>query len=89
MKKKLQKYIKDNLKPKKQSFSCSIAHSIKCIFFEEDDPYIEEFVRCLGIECHGKDVFPSYGEMTPNVLRKSLYDIINSNLYKCYKLNIY
>ncbi|MBR3756527.1 MAG: indolepyruvate ferredoxin oxidoreductase subunit alpha [Firmicutes bacterium] len=40
---------------------------------EEDDPYIEEFVRVLGIECHGKDVFPSYGEMTPNVLRKALY----------------
>ena len=40
---------------------------------EEDDPYIEEFVQRMGIECHGKDTFPSYGEMTPNVLRKALY----------------
>lgn len=40
---------------------------------EEDDPYIEEFVQRLGIKCHGKDIFPSYGEMTPNVLRKALY----------------
>ena len=40
---------------------------------EEDDPYIEEFVQRLGIKCHGKDTFPSYGEMTPNVLRKALY----------------
>ena len=40
---------------------------------EEDDPYIEEFVQRLGIKCHGKDTVPSYGEMTPNVLRKALY----------------
>ncbi len=40
---------------------------------EEDDPYIEEFVQRLGIKCHGKDIFPTYGEMTPNVLRKALY----------------
>ena len=40
---------------------------------EGDDPYIEEFVQRLGIKCHGKDTFPSYGEMTPNVLRKALY----------------
>jgi indolepyruvate ferredoxin oxidoreductase alpha subunit len=40
---------------------------------EEDDPYIEETVQRLGFKCHGKDVFPSYGEMTPDVLRKALY----------------
>ena len=39
---------------------------------EEDDPYIQEFVERLGFECHGKDTFPPYGEMTPNVLRLSL-----------------
>ncbi|MBQ1390465.1 MAG: indolepyruvate ferredoxin oxidoreductase subunit alpha [Firmicutes bacterium] len=39
---------------------------------EEDDPYIEEFVQRLGIACHGKDTFPTYGEMTPDVLRRSL-----------------
>ena len=39
---------------------------------EEDDPYIETFVRSLGISCHGKDIFPAYGEMTPDVLRLSL-----------------
>ncbi len=39
---------------------------------EEDDPYMEEFVKTLGIECKGKDVFPPYGEMIPDVLRKSL-----------------
>ena len=42
---------------------------------EEDDPYIQEAVERLGLvdtEVHGKDVFPPYGEMTPDVLRKSL-----------------
>ncbi|MGF6376610.1 indolepyruvate ferredoxin oxidoreductase alpha subunit [Clostridiales Family XIII bacterium PM5-7] len=44
----------------------------KVYIIEENDPYIEEFVKTLGITCHGKDTFPPYGEMTPDVLRKSL-----------------
>lgn len=36
---------------------------------EENDPYIEEFVRMQGISCIGKDLFPKYGEMTPDVVR--------------------
>ena len=39
---------------------------------EEDDPYIEDFCRSLGLDVHGKDVFPTYGEMTADVLRKCL-----------------
>ena len=41
---------------------------------EEDDPYIQEGVERLGldVEIHGKDLFPPYGEMTADVLRKSL-----------------
>lgn len=44
----------------------------KIYIVEEDDPYIEDFVRKLGILCYGKNIFPSYGEMTPDVIRKSL-----------------
>lgn len=44
----------------------------KVYIVEEDDPYIEEFCKVLGLEVHGKDTFPPYGEMTPDVLRKSL-----------------
>ena len=36
---------------------------------EENDPYIEEFVRQQGCNCIGKDLFPAYGEMTPDVVR--------------------
>lgn len=41
----------------------------KAYVLEENDPYIEEFVRQLGCACIGKDLFPSYGEMTPDVIR--------------------
>ncbi len=45
----------------------------KLYIIEENDPLIEERVRMLGFECHGKDIFPTYGELTPDVLRNSIY----------------
>ncbi|MBF7095603.1 indolepyruvate ferredoxin oxidoreductase subunit alpha [Alkalibacter mobilis] len=45
----------------------------KIYVIEENDPIMENTVKKLGIECHGKDIFPSYGELTPDVLRKALY----------------
>lgn len=39
---------------------------------EENDPIIENRVRMLGFDCHGKDIFPSYGELTSDILRKSI-----------------
>ena len=44
----------------------------KLYIVEENDPIIEERVRILGFDCYGKDVFPSYGELTPDVLRQSI-----------------
>lgn len=44
----------------------------KIYIIEENDPLIEERVRMLGFDCQGKDLFPSYGELTPDVLRKSI-----------------
>jgi indolepyruvate ferredoxin oxidoreductase alpha subunit len=45
----------------------------KVYVVEENDPIIEEHVRMLGFACIGKAVFPPYGELTPDVLRKALY----------------
>lgn len=45
----------------------------KLYIIEENDPYIEEHVRSLGFVCYGKDLFPPYGEMTPDVIRKAVY----------------
>lgn len=44
----------------------------KVYILEENDPYIEEFVRQQGCDCIGKDLFPSYGEMTPDVIRRCI-----------------
>ena len=40
---------------------------------EENDPYLEEAVKTLGFQPHGSDIFPFCGEMTPDVLRRSLF----------------
>ncbi len=39
---------------------------------EENDPIIENELKMMGIACHGKDVFPYTGEMTPDVIRAAL-----------------
>lgn len=41
----------------------------KVYVLEENDPYIEEFVKQQGCDCIGKELFPAYGEMTPDVIR--------------------
>lgn len=52
----------------------SFCESMETIFIiEENDPYLEERVRMLGFECKGKDTFPPYGEMTPDVIRRSVF----------------
>jgi len=45
----------------------------KIYVIEENDPYIEHEVQRLGFSPLGKSVFPAYGELTPDVLRKSVY----------------
>jgi indolepyruvate ferredoxin oxidoreductase alpha subunit len=37
---------------------------------EENDPYIEDFARQQGCHVIGKDLFPYYGEMTPDVIKR-------------------
>lgn len=40
---------------------------------EENDQIMENHIKALGIECHGKDVFPKHGEMIPEVIRKAVF----------------
>lgn len=44
----------------------------KLYIIEENDPFIEEHVKALGIACFGKEVFPYCGEMTPDVIKESV-----------------
>ncbi len=39
---------------------------------EENDPILEEYIKTLGFTVHGRDTFPFCGELTQDVLRKSL-----------------
>lgn len=45
----------------------------KIYVIEENDPIIENEFKIMGIECFGKNTFPSIGELTPDVIRKSVY----------------
>ncbi|MBC8571131.1 indolepyruvate ferredoxin oxidoreductase subunit alpha [Zongyangia hominis] len=40
---------------------------------EELDPIIETHVKALGIDCHGKDVFPLIGELSQRLVKKVLF----------------
>jgi indolepyruvate ferredoxin oxidoreductase alpha subunit len=42
----------------------------KLIVLEELDPFIEEHVRMLGIDCTGKDKLPVCGEFSQNLIRE-------------------
>jgi indolepyruvate ferredoxin oxidoreductase alpha subunit len=46
------------------------AASVETLYVvEELDPVIETQIRAWGIDCHGKDTFPTIGEFSPEVLR--------------------
>ena len=47
---------------------------------EENDPIIENELKIIGIECFGKNTFPFNGEMTPDVIRKSVYGKTNNTI---------
>ncbi len=52
----------------------------KIYVIEENDPFIEEQLKANNIKCHGKDIFPSYGEITPDVIRKVLFGKTNDTI---------
>lgn len=52
----------------------------KLYVIEENDTFIEEQLKANNIECLGKDVFPISGEMTPDIIKKSIYGKYNETL---------
>lgn len=52
----------------------------KIYVIEENDPFIEEQMKANGIDCHGKDTLPVYGEMTPDVIRESIFGKMNDTI---------
>lgn len=46
----------------------------RVIVVEELDPFLEENVRLMGVECEGKRIFPMVDELTPERVRQSAYE---------------
>lgn len=44
----------------------------KLIVVEENEPYIENYVKSIGIKCSGKDILPICGELNPSIIRKAI-----------------
>jgi indolepyruvate ferredoxin oxidoreductase, alpha subunit len=43
----------------------------RLIVIEELDPFLEEEIKLMGIQCEGKSIFPMVGEFDPRVVRES------------------
>ena len=52
----------------------------KIYVIEENDPFIEEQLKMNNIKCLGKDVLPSFGEMTPDNIRKAIFGKTNETI---------
>ncbi len=62
------------------------ADEVETIYvIEENEPYIETFVKAMGIKCIGKELLPLCGELSPEIIRKSL---LNEEEKETYKLDL-
>lgn len=62
------------------------ANSVDKLFIiEENDPFIENYVKALGIKCTGKELIPVCGELNPDIIRKAL---LKTEEKKTYNLDI-
>lgn len=44
----------------------------KLYVIEENEPYMEQFIKAMGIECTGKEIFSPCGEISPSIIRKAI-----------------
>ncbi|MFQ5399959.1 MAG: indolepyruvate ferredoxin oxidoreductase subunit alpha [Anaerolineae bacterium] len=54
-----------------QKIRAFAAEVSRLVVVEELDPFIEEYVRLLGLEVEGKSIFPAIGEFTPERVRSA------------------
>ena len=43
----------------------------RLVVIEELDPFLEEEIKLMGVDCEGKSIFPMCGEFDPRVVRES------------------
>ncbi|WP_032121740.1 indolepyruvate ferredoxin oxidoreductase subunit alpha [Clostridium amazonitimonense] len=44
----------------------------KLYVIEENEPYLENAIKIMGIDCIGKEVIPICGELNPEIIRKAI-----------------
>lgn len=44
----------------------------KIYVIEENEPYMETFIKAMGIECTGKEIFSVCGEINPQIIRQAM-----------------
>lgn len=54
----------------------------KLYVIEENEPYLENYVRLLGIDCIGKEFIPRCEELTPQVIRQALLPGEDKKVYQ-------
>ena len=45
----------------------------KLYIIEENEPYIENAVKVMGINCIGKEIIPICEELNPDIIRKAIF----------------
>lgn len=48
---------------------------------EENDPYLENAIKVLGINCKGKEIIPICDELNPDIIRKAILGDVNEIKY--------
>lgn len=59
----------------------------KLYVVEENDPYLENAVKAMGIQCIGKEVIPICNELNPDIIRKGILGEENQVNYKIAEVN--
>ena len=44
----------------------------KIYVIEENEPYMEQFIKAMGIDCIGKEIFSVCGEINPQIIREAI-----------------
>ncbi|NLY72546.1 MAG: indolepyruvate ferredoxin oxidoreductase subunit alpha [Tissierellia bacterium] len=53
----------------------------KLYVIEENEPHMEQFIKAMGIECTGKELFSPCGEISPDIIREKLLGETKTDLY--------
>lgn len=53
----------------------------KLYVIEENEPYLENAIKVMGIKCIGKELIPICGELNPDIIRKNILGEENKEIY--------